>query len=52
MEYQGACEAGGATFCITAPELDGEVETVRAQLHLAKPAEPAAPAPAEEERAA
>ena len=43
VDYQGACEAEGATFCVTHKDLDGEVETVRKRLHVEKPAtEPAA----------
>ena len=37
VDYMGACEDGGATYCITAPELDGEVETVRQRLSLSRP---------------
>jgi hypothetical protein len=44
VDYQGALEAEGATFCITHKELDGEVETVRTRLHVEKPAEEAPPA--------
>lgn len=40
VDYQGECD-GGATYCITHKELDGEVETVRARLHLAKPTDAA-----------
>ena len=36
VDYQGVAD-GGATYCITAPELDGEVETVRNRLRLTKP---------------
>ena len=36
VDYQGVAD-GGATYCVTAPELDGEVETVRERLALAKP---------------
>ena len=38
VDYQGECD-GGATYCITAPQLDGEVETVRTRLALVKPEE-------------
>lgn len=44
VDYQGECD-GGATYCVTAPQLDGEVETVRTRLALSKPDEvPTAPA--------
>ena len=38
VDYQGVAD-GGVTFCITAAELDGEVETVRERLALTRPAE-------------
>ena len=34
---RSTCE--GATYCVTAPTLDGEVETVRERLRLTKPEE-------------
>ena len=39
VDYQGACEDGGATYCIAHSELDGEIETVRERLKLTKPAD-------------
>ena len=36
VDYQGVAD-GGATYCIKAAELDGEVETVRTRLRLTKP---------------
>ena len=38
VDYQGVAD-GGATYCIKAAELDGEVETVRSRLRLTKPDE-------------
>ena len=38
VDYQGVAD-GGATYCVTAQELDGEVETVRERLSLSKPEE-------------
>lgn len=38
VDYQGVAD-GGATYCIKAVELDGEVETVRTRLRLARPEE-------------
>jgi hypothetical protein len=42
VDYQGECD-GGATYCITSPQLDGEVETVRSRLSLEKPEEEVPP---------
>lgn len=36
VDYVGESD-GGATYCVTAPELEGEVETVRSRLALSKP---------------
>ena len=38
VDYQGVAD-GGATYCIQAPTLDGEVETVRERLRITKPKE-------------
>ena len=38
VDYEGVAD-GGATYCITNKELDGEVETVRERLRLTKPEE-------------
>jgi hypothetical protein len=44
VDYEGVHD-GGATYCITHAELDGEVETVRTRLHLARPDGDAGSAP-------
>ena len=46
VDYQGAAEAEGATYCVTAPQLDGEVETVRERLRISMPEEEEAKPPA------
>lgn len=37
VDYEGVFDADGATYCVSSPQLDGVIETVRARLEVQQP---------------